>query len=349
MNIDVKGISIDPVSLGDIVRLELEKNKSISVVDRYEMEDLLKKNSIDINGCYGKSCVIEAGQILKVDKMLYGSAEVIGDKIVITLRSVDIASGETLKTEVDEFVNREELLNLMVSISVNNIFNIENDQTFVDQLTKSKELIEPVTNRYRLNGPRIGIAYVTGDYGDIITKPKPKGGFDGYPVLSQIGYQFEIQYIGAGNFSALVEVLGMVSGLEQQIAIPTLILTNGFRFNKQGWEVAFGPTLGLRKQAKGFYDTQQLMGGERGEWYLVNEWDEQHPELPNPYENEFRDRLDTRGDVTVSPGWVWAVGKTFHSGYLNIPVNVYVAPKREGWYMGLSLGFNVTSKKQRNN
>jgi hypothetical protein len=63
---------------------------------------------------------------------------------------------------------------------------------------------------------------------------------------------------------------------------------------------------------------------------------------PNPY--EIVTGLDKRGDIKLAATWVWAVGKTFHSGYLNIPVNAYFSYGKDGWFTGLSVGFNIAKK-----
>ena len=122
---------------------------------------------------------------------------------------------------------------------------------------------------------------------------------------------------------------------------------NGFRFGKRDWEIAFGPSITLRSTAYGFYDTDNLMAGTAGEWYLEYEWIPIDPVAypQNPYYNNIVERMDSRGDVSISTGWVWAIGKTFRSGYLNIPVNIYVSPNKEGWYTGLSVGFNTSRKR----
>tara|TARA_Y100000385_G_scaffold288456_1_gene355117 strand:+ start:6107 stop:6259 length:153 start_codon:yes stop_codon:yes gene_type:complete len=49
-----------------------------------------------------------------------------------------------------------------------------------------------------------------------------------------IGYQIEGQYVGTENFSALVEGIFNISGLEQGKLIPTITIFNGFRFGKAG-------------------------------------------------------------------------------------------------------------------
>jgi len=43
-------------------------------------------------------------------------------------------------------------------------------------------------------------------------------------------------------------------------------------------------------------------------------------------------------------GMVFAFGRTFQSGRLNIPLNLYVAPRKSGTTIGLSLGFNIQNQ-----
>ncbi len=43
LNIDTKGLNYDPGSMGNLVRLELEKLNLFEVVDRYDVEYLVKK------------------------------------------------------------------------------------------------------------------------------------------------------------------------------------------------------------------------------------------------------------------------------------------------------------------
>ena len=51
-----------------------------------------------------------------------------------------------------------------------------------------------------------------------------------------------------------------------------------------------------------------------------------------------------RGKHTFSTSLIVAVGRTFKSGYLNVPVNVYASPNKEGTTVGISFGFNVAKK-----
>lgn len=69
--------------------------------------------------------------------------------------------------------------------------------------------------------------------------------------------------------------------------------------------------------------------------------------MPSGAEYEITERLDSRGEVNVSLGLIIAAGKTFRSGRLNMPVNLYWSPRSDGDVIGLSLGFNVTKKSKK--
>ncbi|MCK4921433.1 MAG: hypothetical protein KAS71_10335 [Bacteroidales bacterium] len=332
----------DSKTLGNMMRIEVEKTQLYSIIDKYDMFDLLSQKELDIENCFGRNCLVEAGKILGVDKMLTGSVEKFGGKIVFTIRLIDVNLGIIEKSVVMEYIDEDMLISRMAKVSLNELFDIENDQVIVDQLTDIEEPLISTTKSMKLNGPRMGIAYLTGDLGEIIMRKENKGGYDGYPVISQFGYQYEIQYLSAGDFQALVEFIGMLSGLEQKIFIPSVVVMNGFRLNDSGWEIAFGPSFKASKIGVGFYDTDGIMGGAVGEWYLDYEWYELNSEGLHPYMNRLVERMDSRGDVSMGTGWVWALGKTFKSGYLNIPVNIYVSPNKNGWYAGLSVGFNTS-------
>jgi len=320
--------------MGNLVRLELEKANVYNVLDKYDVAYIIEKEELDISNCYGKICLLEAAKSLKVHKMLTGNIEQFGDKIIISLRLIDVESALVEKSDVTEYQNIQDEIQIITEISVKKILGLEINPNLVNLLVNYEDSIISARTNLRLNGPSMGIAYITGQRADRLMAKTSKGGYDGYPFLSQFGYQYEIQYLSAGNFQALVEFLGMISGLEQQLFNPSLIFMNGFRWGQRGWEIAFGPSISMRKTAMGYFDDQN-------EWYREWEWTGSEA---NPY--EIIEAMDSRGDLVVGTGWVWAIGKTFKSGYLNIPVNAYVNPNKKGWYISLSIGFNVSKTRR---
>lgn len=356
LNIDSKGVISDPQETGYLVRLELEKTGKVTVMDKYEVADVLTANKIDANTCYAKTCLVETGKLLKVDKMLTGSVERMGEKIIITLRLIDVQSGAVEKSDATEYLNLPEVQK-MIAISVRKIMGMEPDPVMTKLLIDYDVPIESPKNTLCLNGPRMGFGMATGPALKVLTeKDGTKGGFNMYPVNFQFGWQQEFQYISAGNFQALVENLFVVSGLESGRFIPSYTPLLGFRFGKGNgaWEFGFGPTFRLVKKANGFYDNYgDMKNGQKGDWHLNSEWNTTnvkdtvvapHALRANP--NPSTTRLDSRGSVELSTGLVIAVGKTFRSGYLNIPVNVYVAPRKDGTTVGVMMGFNIQKKKR---
>lgn len=335
-NIDTRGVDIDPIAMGNLVRIEIEKKKLFDVIDKYDMSDVLKDKGLTLEECYGRTCIVEMGKALSVDQALTGSVERFSDKLVISMRLFNVKDGSIINTDVSEFQYAPNEIDLMIQVSINNIFGIENDMNMVSLLANYEDPISTKLTNVSLNGPRMGAALVTGDFAAAIKASKDEGGYGGYPVLSQLGYQYEVQYLTAGNFNALVEFLPIVSGLEQGLFIPSIVFMNGFRFGKGNWEIAFGPSVGIRKMANGYYD-------DNNNWHLTRDWNMENPDTENPYETI--SRMDSRGSAQIGSRWIWAVGRTFQSGYLNIPVNIYFSAQKQGWYVGTSVGFNVGRKR----
>ena len=61
--------------------------------------------------------------------------------------------------------------------------------------------------------------------------------------------------------------------------------------------------------------------------------------------NTMEETLDDRADVKGAFMFVMAFGRTFRSGALNIPVNIFYSSRGGGGIAGVNIGFNVTKKK----
>ena len=202
-----------------------------------------------------------------------------------------------------------------------NWFDKENSKELLNSLVYFNQPPEAPITYLKNNGPRMRLSYVIGNTGKILSAAEINGGW-GHKnpvVMSQLGYQFEGSYLSAGDFQALVEGMIFINGIEKEMFSPSFALLNGFRSSKNGWEFGFGPTFRLTKMAKGYYIGDTLGGNDYDvveDWRLASAWEGPGQ---NPYPS--KDRTDARGTTRLKTGWVWAVGRTFHSGYLNIPVN----------------------------
>lgn len=57
---------------------------------------------------------------------------------------------------------------------------------------------------------------------------------------------------------------------------------------------------------------------------------------------ETKNRLDSKGVVHIGSGFVFAFGKSFKSGNLNIPLNIYVIPNKHGLVMKKIINLSLT-------
>lgn len=286
LNIDAQGFNLTPKQMGNLVRIQMEKLDSFQVVDRYDVEYLIQKHDLTIDNCYGKICLVETGEIIEVDKMFSGSVELYGSTIIITFRLIDVKTGVIEKTHIREFLDLQNELQTMITITINEMFGIEVDPIVIEMLTKKdsyeSSINNPKKDRLNLSGPRMGFTYFTGDNAKTLHAPKSQGGYDIQPIMFQYGYQFEVQYLNEANIHALFEIVPNITGLGHGLIIPSVSLLQGVRHNVLGFEVAFGPILSVSKFADGYYDSENI-------WQLENNWNE---EGSNPY--EIINRLDSR-------------------------------------------------------
>lgn len=334
LSMDCIGIDIDNIAMGNLVRLELEKTGQYEVMDKYDVAHQMKSASIDQSTCFGKNQLIDAGNVLKTDYMLTGSVERFGDKIIYTLRLIDVKKRVIEKATVLEFVNQIGDIQAMTSLIINKLLELPYDQVSMEMLASFDK---PITNSrasLSLNGPRFGIQYANGELGKRLVDDSKHGGLGlNSPMFSSFGYQWETQYISAGEFQALFEFIPTVNAIETGTPAFALSVIHGMRFH--GWEFGFGPTFRITKLAEGYYNDQN-------EWTLAGD-------VPAPEGADVFQAFDARGPVKLNTGLVVALGKTIHSGYLNFPINFFWSPSPQlrSNTFGLMVGFNIAKSPMR--
>ena len=354
-NPNVEGLYATPTICAKILQLELSKLNQYSVFDAFDMEEVYQRDSSYRNNCLSKSCLVAFGKELDADYMLTGSYDLLANKIVITLKMIDVKNNSMYKSGLREFTNQEKELQRMTEVVLKEMLGIPVNNELVDQLKFDNDIItKSNVGKVSNSGPRVGVGFMTGDFYEFATRSKAQGGMDIVPAISMIGYQLEAQYVGTDNFSALAEFILNVNGLEQGKFLPTLSILNGFRFGKAGWEFAFGPGFTLTRTSNGFFDTQGAYGA-KDQYYSVSGWDSDWNNYINSnnlasddYMNlgyTLEETLDERADVKGAFMFVMAFGRTFKAGALNIPVNIFYSSRGKGGIAGVNVGFNVTKSK----
>jgi hypothetical protein len=331
-SVEANGVSLIPSQAAALVRIELGKINKYAVIDKYDVSAVLKKAQVNPDSCLGKTCAVEAGKLLGAVKMITGSIEHFGQKIIVTFHLIDVQAGLIEKTQVDEYLYLPEFIQEIVGTSIARLLDSPVNEETVRKLTQpndyESEINNPGTDRLRLNGPRIGVTFLTGNMAARFMAHESQGGFNDQPFMFIFGYQQEVQYLNSGKYQALFEFVPAVIGLDKELLIPSLSFMNGLRNNVSGWEFAIGPNFTVVQTAKGFYTAD-------GKWHLESEFASY-----NVSPEQIEEQLDSRGTIRVKSAFIFAVGKSLKSGKMNIPLNAYFVPSKDGARIGLSFGFN---------
>ncbi len=370
-NPSVDGLYASPKIAAKLLRLELTKLELYTIVDEFDMADVLAKSEEYQKNCLGIDCLTRLGEELNVDYIVSGSFDGLGNKIAISLKIIDVKNKSVYKSETSEFENQEIELQRMIEIILFDMYEKPVNKEIRAKLNFKNDIINSYTvGQINNSGPRIGYGFLTGTMNEYANRSIKNGGLDIFPGVSMIGYQFEKQYVGTENFSAIVEGIFNFSGMEQGLFMPTFTILNGFRFGSDGWEFAFGPGFGFKRYSYGFFDSDNTFGKGQGTYFSQDDWRDYafeqfeagNPDFIDPVGNYYtvpdpstlnskynfdEKNLDKNGNLRMSTTWVIGFGRTFRSGSLNIPVNVFYSSQGKGGMLGLSLGFNVQKAKNK--
>jgi hypothetical protein len=97
--------------LTESVRREIVLSGKYKVIDRGNMEKILGEQKLQMSGCVTGECIVEAGQLLGVGKLISGTVSMVGKTYYLTLSLISVKTGEienvaedTCKCEVDELI-----------------------------------------------------------------------------------------------------------------------------------------------------------------------------------------------------------------------------------------------------
>ena len=101
------------------------------------------------------------------------------------------------------------------------------------------QTIPPPARTVSLSGPRFGVTML----GDGVVAKLKERDIDVTPVVSQFGWQFEKQFFSSqSGVTAVTELVGLIGGLEQSVALPSVSWMVGVR-TRDGAEFGIGPNV----------------------------------------------------------------------------------------------------------
>ncbi len=103
---DLVGQGVDQNSatvISERLRVELINTESFRVMERSQMNAVLNEQGFQrSDACNSNACIVEMGQLLGVEHMIMGSVGLVGSMYTISLRLVNVATGEVLFTASED-------------------------------------------------------------------------------------------------------------------------------------------------------------------------------------------------------------------------------------------------------
>lgn len=97
----------DLITLSNRLRTELFETSAFTVVERGQMETILKEQGFQQSGCTDNACAVEVGQLLNVDRIILGSIDRISRVYSVNLRAVSVKDGAIVNSVKTDFVDIE--------------------------------------------------------------------------------------------------------------------------------------------------------------------------------------------------------------------------------------------------
>lgn len=106
--------------LTDRLRNELVNTGTFSVMERQEMQEILKEQGFQLSGCTSTECMVQAGRILGVREIMGGSVGKFGDIYTVSLRIIDVETGQIITSQTDD-VSKDK--SRLLTVSMNKLAN----------------------------------------------------------------------------------------------------------------------------------------------------------------------------------------------------------------------------------
>ncbi len=257
------------------ITAQIHESGKFRVIDRSEQEKLLNELKFSLSGCVDESCQLEAGKMLSANKIITGSLGIFGEDYLVSLKFIEVETGETINTVSEYYHDMEDILRESKKLVENLI-----------EGTASSDTNAAPERKY--GSPKIGYFSLSAGYGEIFREtenglavavmsppatsdvygPSPSQTYDtfscsqlvqGIPVC--LGYEYSLlQELSAGiwisyifgsvypefimpdwDVSAVLYHYDNAFALIDEITLPAIsFLTAGFSFTYRMFNDSFG-------------------------------------------------------------------------------------------------------------
>jgi len=181
LNLEPVGVSeIEALTLTNRLQTYLGQNKKIDLVERGQVEEILKEQGFQQTGaCTEDACIAEIGKLIGVQKMIAGSIGKLGPTYTLDLRIINAATGKIEETISENHRGEiDGLLEILPRIAA----KVSGGGDVGYDFGQIKAISDPVGAEIYLDGVKIGVTpstienIQTGKHKLKISKP----GFDPY-------------------------------------------------------------------------------------------------------------------------------------------------------------------------
>ena len=130
LDFEGKGIPESETSiLTDRLRNEVVKTGIFVVLERNQMDDVLKEQGFQQSGCISSECAVEVGRMLGVQQMVAGSIGKVGSVYTVSARIFDVETGKILNSaDYDHIGVIGELLVNGMKVVAHDLLNLKNNK-----------------------------------------------------------------------------------------------------------------------------------------------------------------------------------------------------------------------------
>jgi len=133
MPFEGRGITAnDAMAMSDRLRAEVMACNVYDVMERAEMEKILKEQAFQLTGaCSDVSCIVQVGQLVAVSRMIGGSISKVGNIYTVEARLINVETGAIEKSVVEDYGGGiEEVLTKIMSKVARKLTGLAEQQSY---------------------------------------------------------------------------------------------------------------------------------------------------------------------------------------------------------------------------
>ena len=126
-------------TVSNMLRTELINIGKFVVVERNQMDMIMKEQGMQQTGCTDQDCAVQVGKLLSASKILVGEVSPMGKSIIITVRIVDVEKGAAEFAGTEKADSEEMLDKAVYNITLKLAERIEKGTVATEKVVKKKE------------------------------------------------------------------------------------------------------------------------------------------------------------------------------------------------------------------